>query len=56
MIDKLDAVLKAKKYDEEFDTDKYFNEFYPHALGILQDNSFADILDELKDNHLFDKK
>lgn len=43
-IDKIDAVLKSKQYDEEFGKNEYFSEFYPHALGVLQDNQFANLL------------
>lgn len=46
-IDKLDAVLKSKQYDEEFGKDEYFNEFYPHALGVLQDNEFVEIISRI---------
>lgn len=42
-IDKLDAVLKAKQYDEEFQKDEYFEEFYYHALGVLNDNEFLEL-------------
>ncbi len=44
VIDKLDAVMKAKQYDQEFNTDKYFKDFYPHALGVLSENEFLDIV------------
>lgn len=43
-IDKLDATLKSKQYDEEFGKNEYFNEFYPHALGVLQDNEFVELM------------
>lgn len=43
-IDKLDAVLKSKQYDEELGKNVYFNEFFPHALGVLQDNEFISLL------------
>lgn len=45
-IDKLDAVFKSKQYDEELEKKEYFNEFYPHALGVLQDNEFVSLLRE----------
>lgn len=47
-IDKLDAVFKAKKYDEEYGKDEYFNNFYPHALGILKDNEFIELMESIK--------
>lgn len=43
-IDKLDAVFRGKQYDEELGKNEYFNEFYPHALGVLQDNEFVSLL------------
>lgn len=48
-IDKLDAVFKAQKYDEECKTGgTYFDSFYPHALGILENNEFVSLMRELK--------
>ncbi|MCX4254527.1 MAG: HD domain-containing protein [Bacilli bacterium] len=43
-IDKLDAVLKAKQYDETLNQDTYYSEFYPHALEVLKENEFLGLL------------
>lgn len=43
-IDKIDPVLKAKQYDEEYNTNKYFEEFYTHAKEVLQTNDFYGII------------
>lgn len=48
-IDKMDAVIKAKVYDILSNTDVLFNEFYTHAVGLLesQDNEYTSLLNEL---------
>lgn len=43
-IDKIDPVLKARQYDEEYLSEEYFNEFYPHAMEVLKDNEFLRLL------------
>lgn len=38
-IDKYDAVIKAKFYDDKFSKNEYFQEFYNHALENLKKNN-----------------
>ena len=35
-------------YDEEYGKDEYFNDFYPHALGVLKDNEFIELMESIK--------
>lgn len=48
-IDKMDAVVKAKTYDNLNNSNNLFDEFSTHAIGVLEskDNEFLPLLREL---------